>query len=146
LHFFSSSARWNFTTGPRWRHEIGAAESYNHEFNSNALADFFDANDPSCAPRSPTAVPAIACDFPFVGANQYNRSGLHAQSSYLLPRFGATAGYQYEVENGYVSALNLSTRGAIARAVSSIFVICLIRAHRSISVCARRPMPISARA
>ena len=108
LHFFSSSARWNFTTGPRWRHEIGAAESYNHEFNSNALADFFDANDPSCAPRSPTAVPAIACDFPFVGANQYNRSGLHAQSSYLLPRFGATAGYQYEVENGYVSALNLS--------------------------------------
>ncbi len=108
LHFFSSSARWNFTTGPRWRHEIGGAESYNHEFNSNALADFFDANDPSCAPRSPAAVPAIACDFPFVGANQYNRSGLHAQSSYLLPRFGATAGYQYEVENGYVSALNLS--------------------------------------
>src|SRR6202158_1471061 len=108
LQFFSSSARWNFTTGARWRHEISGAESYNHEFNSNALADFFDANDPFCAPRSPTAVPAIACDFPFVGTNQYNRSGLHAQSSYLLPRFGATAGYQYEVENGYVSALNLS--------------------------------------
>jgi outer membrane cobalamin receptor len=108
LHFFSSSARWNFTTGPRWRHEISGAESYNHEFNSNALADFFDANDPFCAPRSPTAVPAIACDFPFVGTNKYNRSGLHAQSSYLLPKFGATAGYQYEVENGYVSALNLS--------------------------------------
>jgi vitamin B12 transporter len=108
LHFFSSSARWNFTTGTRWRHEISGAESYNHEFNSNAFADFFDANDPSCAPRSPTAVPAIACDFPFVGTNQYNRSSLHAQSSYLLPRFGATAGYQYEVENGYVSALNLS--------------------------------------
>jgi vitamin B12 transporter len=106
LHFFSSSGRWNFTTGPRWHHEISGAESYNHEFNSNALADFF--NDPFCAPRSPTAVPAIACDFPFVGTNQYNRSGLHAQSSYLLPRFGATAGYQYEVENGYVSALNLS--------------------------------------
>jgi len=108
LHFFSSSARWNFTTGARWRHEISGAESYNHEFNSNALADFFDANDPSCAPRSPAAVPAIACDFPFVGTNRYNRSSLHAQSSYLLPRFGATAGYQYEVENGYVSALNLS--------------------------------------
>jgi vitamin B12 transporter len=108
LHFFSSSARWNFTTGPRWRHEISGAESYNHEFNSNALADFFDANDPFCAPRSPTAVPAIACDFPFVGTNQYNRSSLHVQSGYLLPRFGATGGYQYEVENGYVSALNLS--------------------------------------
>jgi vitamin B12 transporter len=108
LHFFSSSARWNFTTGPHWRHEISGAESYNHEFNSNALADFFDANDPSCAPRSPTAVPAIACDFPFVGTNEYNRIGLHAQSSYLLPKFGATAGFQYEVENGYVSALKLS--------------------------------------
>ncbi|OLD20519.1 MAG: hypothetical protein AUI91_06685 [Acidobacteria bacterium 13_1_40CM_3_56_11] len=108
LHFFSSSARWNFTTGPRWRHEIDGAESYNHEFNSNALADFSDANDPFCAPRSPNAVPAIACDFPFVGTNEYNRSSLLAQSSYLLPRFGATAGYQYEVENGYVSALNLS--------------------------------------
>ena len=108
LHFFSSSARWNFTTGSRWHHEISAAESYNHEFNSNALADFFDANDPFCAPRSPTAVPAIACDFPFVGTNKYNRSGLQAQSSYLLSKFRATAGYQYEVENGYVSALNLS--------------------------------------
>jgi vitamin B12 transporter len=108
LHFFSSSARWNFTTGPRWHHEISGAESYNHELNSNARADFFDAGDPFCAPRSPAAVPAITCDFPFVGTNQYNRSSLHAQSSYLLPRFGATAGYQYEVENGYVSALNLS--------------------------------------
>jgi vitamin B12 transporter len=108
LHFFSSSARWNFTSGPHWRHEIRGAESYNHEFNSNALADFFDANDPFCTPRSPHAVPAIACDFPFVGTNEYNRSSLHAQSSYLLPRFGATAGYQYEVENGYVSSLNLS--------------------------------------
>jgi len=108
LHFFSSSARWNFTTGPHWHYEISGAESYNHEFNSNALADFFDANDPFCAPRSRNAVPAIACDFPFVGTNQYNRTSLHAQSSYLLPRFGATAGYQYEVENGYVSSLNLS--------------------------------------
>ena len=108
LHFFSSSARWNFTTSTHWHHEISGGESYNHEFNSNALADFFDANDPFCAPRSPAAVPAITCDFPFVGTNQYNRSSFHAQSSYLLPRFGATAGYQYEVENGYVSALNLS--------------------------------------
>ena len=108
LHFFSSSARWNFTTSTHWHHEISGGESYNHEFNSNALADFFDANDPFCAPRSPAAVPAITCDFPFVGTNQYNRSSFHAHSSYLLPRFGATAGYQYEVENGYVSALNLS--------------------------------------
>lgn len=108
LHFFSASARWNFTTGSRWHHEISAAESYNHEFISNALADFFDANDPFCAPRSPAAVPAIACDFTFVGTNEYNRSGLQAQSSYLLRRFRATAGYQYEVENGYVSSLNLS--------------------------------------
>jgi outer membrane cobalamin receptor len=82
LHFFSSSARWNFTSGPRWHHQIGGAESRNHEFISNALADFFDAN--------------------------YNRSSLLAQSSYQLSKFGATAGYQYEVENGYVSALNLS--------------------------------------
>jgi vitamin B12 transporter len=107
LHFFSSNARWNFTTGPHWHHEISGAESYNHEFNSNALADFFDVGDPFCTPRSPAAVPAFTCDFPFIGTNKYNRSGLHAQSSYVLPKFGATAGYQYEVENGYVSALNL---------------------------------------
>jgi vitamin B12 transporter len=108
LHFFSSSARWNFITSPRWHHEISGAESYNREFNSNRLADFFDAGDPFCTPLSPAAVPAITCDFTFPDSkNEYNRSSLRAQSSYLLPRFGATAGYQYEVENGYVSALHL---------------------------------------
>jgi len=109
LHFFSSSARWNFTTGPRWRHEISGAESYNREFSSNRLADFFDVGDPFCTPLSPAAVPAITCDFPYPDVNnKYNRSSLYTQSSYVLPTFGATAGYQYEVENGYVSALRLS--------------------------------------
>jgi vitamin B12 transporter len=109
LHFFSSSARWNFSAGPHWRHEVSGAESYNREFSSNRLADFFDVGDPFCTPLSPAAVPAITCDFTFPDSkNEYNRSSLRAQSSYLLPRFGATVGYQYEVENGYVSALHLT--------------------------------------
>src|SRR5207245_10509646 len=78
------------------------------DFYSIRLAYFFEVGDPFCPPLSPAAVSAITFDFTFPDSkNEYNRSSLRAQSSYLLPRFGATAGYQYEVENGYVSALHL---------------------------------------
>ena len=107
LHFFNASARWNFTTGTRWHHEISGAESYDRVFSDNHLADFFDPGDPFCAPLSPKAVPSFTCDFPFRDTQKYNRAGLRAQSSYLLPKLGVTAGYQYEVENAFLSFLAL---------------------------------------
>lgn len=106
LHYFSSNARWDFTSGQHWHHEISGVETYNREFIDNHLADFFDPGDPFCAPLSITAVPSFTCDFPFTDSLKYNRAGFHAQSSYLLPKLGVTAGYQYEVENAYLSFLS----------------------------------------
>jgi outer membrane cobalamin receptor len=111
LHFFSAAARWNFTTGTHWRHEIRGAEAYNRELFANPAQDFFNPADPTCPQLSPAAVPSAFCDFPFIAKNQFNRAGFAAQSSYLLPQISLTAGYQYEVENAFLSALN----GAHAR-------------------------------
>ena len=105
LHFFSANARWNFSTGTRWAHQLSVAESYNHEFIDNPGQEYFVPDSDFCPQLSPAAVPAIACDFPFSATNQYNRTSLNAQTSYLLPKFGVTAGYQYEVENASLSAL-----------------------------------------
>jgi len=107
LHFFSANARWDFASSTHWHHQLSGVESYNRDFTDNHLADFFDPDDPFCAPLSPKAVPSFVCDFPFTSTLKYNRAGVHAQSSYLLPRFGATAGYQYEVENGFLNAGHL---------------------------------------
>lgn len=107
LHFFSGNARWDFASSTHWHHQLSGVESYNRDFTDNHLADFFDPGDPFCAPLSPKAVPSFICDFPFTSTLKYNRAGVHAQSSYLLPRFGATAGYQYEVENGFLNSSHL---------------------------------------
>ncbi len=105
LHFFSANARWEFSTGSHWHHQLMGAESYNREHATNPAADFFDPGDTSCVPLAPNAVPSFACDFPYDATNKYNRSSLNAQTSYLLPQVGVTAGYQYEVENANLSAL-----------------------------------------
>ncbi len=105
LHFSSANARWEFSTGSHWRHQIMGAESYNREHATNLAADFFDPGDPFCAPLAPNAVPSFTCDFTYDSTNKYNRASLNAQSSYLLPQGGVTAGYQYEVENANLSAL-----------------------------------------
>jgi vitamin B12 transporter len=79
-HIFSANARWDFATGSHWRHEVSGTESYTRQ-------DSF----------------ATAPDFPFDALLKFNRSGFAAQSTYILRSFRATAGYQYEVENGFVS-------------------------------------------
>ena len=99
LHSFSANARWEFSSGAHWHHEISGAESYAREHFSNPAADYFDPGDPFCAPLAPQAVSAFTCDFPYETRNQFNRASLNAQTSYLVPRGGVTAGYQYEVEN-----------------------------------------------
>lgn len=109
LHDFSSNARWDFTTGKHWHHEITGGEWYERQHSFNPQQSFF-ATDPNafCPQANPSSVPtAEFCDFTGDDRFQYNRANLSAQSSYLLPNFGATAGYQYEVENAAISSLSV---------------------------------------
>jgi outer membrane cobalamin receptor len=107
-HFFSSNARWDFATGKHWRHQIMGAESYNRQFSADPVQDFFalDSHD-GCPQENPAAVAtAEFCDFTDPGSRfEYNRASINAQSSYLLPNFSGTAGYQYEVENAHIPSL-----------------------------------------
>jgi vitamin B12 transporter len=106
-HIFSANARWNFSTGTHWQHQLSGGESYTRQHNNNPEQDFFAA-DPFafCPQASPTAVAtAEFCDFPGESRFQYNRANVSAQTSYLLSNFGATAGYEYEVENAALSTV-----------------------------------------
>ena len=76
LQDFDAGLHADFTTNSRWHHQVSAAETYFREFN-------FD-------PFTPTFY-------------QYNRINFEAQTTYLFRRFGVTAGYDYEVENGFLS-------------------------------------------
>jgi vitamin B12 transporter len=109
-HIFSANARWDFATGRHWRHEISGGESYTRQHNNNPAQDFF-ATDPGafCPQENPAAVAtAEFCDFTGESRFQYNRANVSAQTSYLLSNFGATAGYEYEVENAALSTVNVS--------------------------------------
>jgi vitamin B12 transporter len=83
LHNFSGDAHAEFTTGIHWHHQLNGTESYFRELNID--------------PNFPTFY-------------QYNRSRFAAQSAYLIKGLGVTAGYEYEVENGYISFLGLHVR------------------------------------
>ena len=100
--FFSSNLRWDFATSKHWHHNLMAAESYDRQLSGNPIQSFY-ATDPMafCPQTNPSAIAtAEFCDFNGPDSKyQYNRASLNAQSSYLLPNFAATAGYQYEVEN-----------------------------------------------
>lgn len=79
---FSANLRWDLATGDHWKHQLSAGESY-----------------------------TLQRDFDPVFGNsrfQYNRASLNAQTSYLLSKFGVTAGYQYEVENASLPFLSVS--------------------------------------
>jgi vitamin B12 transporter len=109
-HIFSSSARWNFSTGKHWRHEISGGESYTRQHDYNPLQSFY-ATDPSvfCPQSNPTAVAtAEFCDFTGDSRFAYNRANVSAQTSYLLANFGVTAGFQYEVENAFLTSINVT--------------------------------------
>ena len=71
---------WDLRTGPHWQHTFSGNE--NRTLDTNANPAFFTAVD------------------------QYNRAGLREQSTYSFRTGAATAGYEYEVENGYPSAIN----------------------------------------
>jgi vitamin B12 transporter len=83
LHDFSGNAHAEFTTGEHWHHQLSGTESYFRELNVDPLFPTF---------------------------YQYNRSSFATQSTYLIHGLGVTAGYEYEVENGFISFLGLHVR------------------------------------
>jgi vitamin B12 transporter len=110
LENFSANARWDFATSTHWHEEISGSEAYSRAFSANPIQSFY-ATDPlaGCPQSNPAAVPtAEFCDFTNPGSiSQYNRASVNAQSSYVLSNFTGTAGYQYEVENAYISFLGV---------------------------------------
>jgi vitamin B12 transporter len=108
-HIFSSSAHWDFSTGKHWHHEISGAESYTRQYSDNPVQSFY-ATDPNafCPQTNPSAIPtAEFCNYTYSSLYQYNRANVSAQSSYLLSNFGVTAGYEYEVENAFLTSINV---------------------------------------
>jgi len=74
LHDFSSDLAWNFATGVHWQNQLNIYET---RFQDVEVSPPFGA-------------------FP----SEYNRAGGDAQSTYLFPSGGVTAGYMFEVEDG----------------------------------------------
>ena len=107
---FSANARWDFSTGTHWHHEISGGEMYTRQHNDNPVQSFF-ATDPNVfCPQANSASVATPefCDFTGDSRFEYNRANVTAQSSYVRSNFGATAGYEYEVENAFLSSLNVN--------------------------------------
>jgi vitamin B12 transporter len=81
---FSSNARWEFTTGSHWHHQLIGTDSYTRQHS------FANQGD----------------TFPFDSLLTFNRAAINPQSSYVSRSFIATAGYQYEVENGGIDFIS----------------------------------------
>jgi vitamin B12 transporter len=78
-HDFSGNVLWNAQTGPHWVWRVSANET-DLRTDDNDLPNF-------------------------ESISQFNRAGADAQGSYLFKGGAATAGYTYEVENGFPGAL-----------------------------------------
>jgi vitamin B12 transporter len=133
LHIFNSNARWEFTTGAHWHHTISGGESYNRQHSFNPKQSFY-ATDPNafCPQANPSSVPTMEfCDSTGDSRFQYNRANLSVQTSYLLPSFGVTAGYQYEVENAAIPSLNV---GHVHRTNQGGFLDFHYLPHRRVSL------------
>jgi vitamin B12 transporter len=83
LHNFTANLHTEFTTGSRWHHQLNGTEFYFRELN--------------IGPFGPTFY-------------QFNRSRFAGQSTYFIKGFGITGGYEYEVENGFVSYIGFHAR------------------------------------
>ena len=83
LHNFSAGLHGELATGSHWRHQVIATELYFREFNVSSFSS---------------------------SVYQFNRAGFTAQSTYVVHGFAMTAGYEYEVENGFLSFLDTHER------------------------------------
>jgi vitamin B12 transporter len=112
LHDFTAGAIWEFDTTTHWHHEVSVTELYSRQHSFNPTQSFY-ATDPAafCPQTNPSAVatPEL-CDFLFDDRYQYNRANGRAQSTYLISSLAFTAGYEYEVENGFLSFLGMHAR------------------------------------
>jgi len=104
---FSASAQWDFVSGDHWHYQLAGAEAYTHQHSFNLEQSFYiGGSDSSCPQTNPDAVATTQfCDYTYDDIYTYNRAGFSAQTTYILRNFAATAGYQYEVENGSISYL-----------------------------------------
>jgi vitamin B12 transporter len=108
LQNFTAGLSWEGSTGAHWQHHLAVGETYIRQVFDNPLGDFFTSPDPlgDCfSPLSAKAVPSAYCDFTYTARNQFNRVGLEGQTSYVAGRGSLTAGYFYEVENGFLNSL-----------------------------------------
>jgi vitamin B12 transporter len=83
LHNFTAILHTEFTTGSHWHDQLDGTEYYFREINHGSFGDTL---------------------------YQYNRSRFAGQSTYLVKEFGITAGYEYEVENGFISYIGFHAR------------------------------------
>jgi vitamin B12 transporter len=83
-HDFSGNVTWNAQKGQHWLWRLSASETDLH------------TNDTENNPDP---------DLAFVSIDQFNRVQGNAQATYLFSGAAVTGGYQYEVENGFPSAL-----------------------------------------
>jgi vitamin B12 transporter len=104
---FSASAQWDFVSGDHWHYQLAGSESYTHQHSFNPEQSFYIGGSNSFCPQiNPDAVATTQfCDYTYDDIYNYNRAGFSAQATYILRDFAATAGYQYEVENGSISYL-----------------------------------------
>jgi vitamin B12 transporter len=102
---FSANARWEFQSGSHWHHQIMGTESYTRQHSFNSEQSYYATDPQAFCPQANSASVATMefCDFTYEDVLKYNRTGFDAQSSYIARNFAATAGVQYEVENGEVS-------------------------------------------
>ena len=115
LHIFSANLHAEFSSGTHWHHQLSGLETYYRQTDSNLLVDFYTPPDSmgnsTCpGPRSPQAVLSAFCDYVFSDFYQYNLAGFAAQSTYLTKAFHITAGYEYKVENGFLSSTGMHAR------------------------------------
>lgn len=106
-HLFAANARWDYASGAHWHYQLMGTESYNHQHSFNPQQSFY-ATDPNafCPQSSPAAVPTLEfCDFVYSSMYTYNRAGFTTQASYVARIFNLASGYQYEVENAFISSL-----------------------------------------
>ena len=109
LHDFSSNARWDLAASSHWHYQVSGSEWYERQHSFNPLQSFFATDlNAFCPQTNTTALPTPEfCDFTYDSRYQYNRANVAAQATYLLPKLGVTAGYQYEVENASIPFLNV---------------------------------------
>jgi vitamin B12 transporter len=104
---FSANLLWNFDTGTHWHNQLMGAESFTRQHSFNLQQSFYATNENAFCPQAnPSAVATSEfCDYTYDSRYQYNRASFNAQTTYTARIFSATAGYQYEVENGALSYL-----------------------------------------